>query len=231
MIYIYTLSDPISDEVRYIGITKNLKKRYREHIRESKLNNRHKSTWIRSLSELPKIDIIDTCWDMNYSFWEMYYISLFKSWGFKLTNHTNGGEFGTYGYKFSEESRKEKSLNMMGDKNHFYGKKHTNESIIKISSVDRSGSNNSMYGKNHKDESKKKMSILKVGKYIGESNPRARKIYQYDIDNNLIKVWDYAKECADYYGISRGNISACAKNNSQESSKYKTLKGFIFKFN
>lgn len=70
MIYIYTLSDPISDEVRYIGITKNLKKRYREHIRESKLNNRHKSTWIRSLSELPKIDIIDTCCDKDYSFWK-----------------------------------------------------------------------------------------------------------------------------------------------------------------
>lgn len=37
------------------------------------------------------------------------------------------------GFKFSEESRLRKSKNMMGNKNHFYGKKHTKESRLKNS--------------------------------------------------------------------------------------------------
>lgn len=39
MIYIYTLLDPITYEVRYVGQTKNYKTRYTSHIRESKLNS------------------------------------------------------------------------------------------------------------------------------------------------------------------------------------------------
>jgi len=56
----------------------------------------------------------------------------------------------------------------------------------------------------------------------------------YNTDNNLIKCWDFAKECADFYNISRGNISTFSKNNTNVDlsgrGKYRILSGFIFKY-
>lgn len=72
----------------------------------------------------------------------------------------------------------------------------------------------------------------KIGLYDGIKNPRAKVIYQYDKKLNLIKRWDYAKECADFYNISRGNISNSSKFNSvkNKDDKYRTCSGFIFLF-
>lgn len=235
IIYIYTLSDPISYETRYVGKTLNIKKRYSEHINESKTNNTRKSNWIRKLSKeekLPIIDVIDICDECSFSFWEMHYISLYKSWGFRLLNHTDGGE-GASGYKYSDDMRLKKSESMKGPKNHFYGKNHTKETKKILSEVDKKGEKNPMWNKNHKISSKNIMSSKKSGLYDGVKNPRARKLYQYTINNELVKIWDYAKECADFYNISRGNISTFAKNNSKvddKHGKYRILNGFIFKF-
>ena len=102
--------------------------------------------------------------------------------------------------------------------------------ITERMSNSRKGDKNSMYGKSHKESAKEKMRIKKIGIYDGSKNPRARKLYQYDIDLNLIKIWDFCKECADYLNISRGNISSFANHNSKYPNSYKKLKGFIFSF-
>jgi hypothetical protein len=82
---------------------------------------------------------------------------------------------------------------MLGNKNHFYGKNHTLETIEILSNIDRFGEKNSMYGKKHKEISKSIMSNKKIGVYDGVNNPRAKKLYQYDTDNNLIKCCDFTK--------------------------------------
>jgi group I intron endonuclease len=229
-VYIYLLS--YNDDIRYVGRTFNLNKRLRQHINESKKNNTHKSNWIRKVKNI-KMEIIDVCDEDNYSFWEQYYISLYKSWGFNLLNMTIGGE-GISGYKYTEEDKLKRSIRMLGNKNHFYGKNHTLRTIEILSNIDRSGEKNSMYGKKHKEISKKIMSNKKLGFYDGVNNPRAKKLYQYDLDNKLIKCWDFAKECADFYNISRGNISTFSKNNTNVDlsgeGKYRILSGFIFKY-
>lgn len=236
IVFIYTLSH--ENVIRYIGISNNVDKRFRQHINESKNKNNkvkynsHKSNWIRKVKDI-KIDVIDICEKRNFCFWEKYYISLFKSWGFNLLNKTIGGE-GTYGYKFSNESKEIKSKNMIGIKNHFFGKKHTDETKDMLSKIDRTGSKNSMYGKKHNCKTIQILSEKKIGLYDGDKNPRARKLYQYDLQNNLIKCWNCAKDCADFYNISRGNISSYSKNNTNvdlyKNGKYRILKGFIFKF-
>ena len=101
--------------------------------------------------------------------------------------------------------------------------------------MDKSGCKNPMYGKHHEKNAKEKMSNKKVGIYDGINNPRARKLYQYDRNNNLIKIWNFAKECAELYGMSRGNVSFTAKCNTnidinEISIPYKVVYGFIFKF-
>jgi len=233
-IFIYTLSNPDTFEVRYVGISKNIKRRYKEHIKESKKGNNYKSCWIRSLNKMPIIDIIDECSIFDYTFWEKYYITLFKSWGFKLTNLTDGGE-GANGYRFNQESKNKMSENRKGDKNGFYGKKHSEENKILMSYLKAEkydGDKNPMYGKKHKDLSKIIMSQKKKNLYNGENNPRAKKLYQYTLEDKLIKIWNTAKECADFYFISRGNISAFAKHNTNKNNNisYKILNGYIFKF-
>ena len=48
----------------------------------------------------------------------------------------------------------------------------------------------------------------------------------------IIEKWDYAKECAEFYKISRGNISTASKFNSSKNKddKYIICSGFIFSF-
>lgn len=48
-----------------------------------------------------------------------------------LWNRTNGGD-GTSGATLTETTRSRMSQSRMGSKNHFYGRKHTQESIVKM---------------------------------------------------------------------------------------------------
>jgi hypothetical protein len=93
--YIYTLTDPIDNLVKYIGRTKNIKQRYYTHTKNSK-DNTPKNNWIKSLknNELkPIIEILDEGDETNIDDLEIYWISQFKTWGFDLKNWTSGGEF------------------------------------------------------------------------------------------------------------------------------------------
>ena len=121
MITIYTLTDPITKEVRYIGKTKTtLVKRMYAHISNYRLKKEksHKNSWIINLKNKgykPIIEELDIVQESEWIFWEQFYINLFKSWGFNLTNMTNSGEGnsggkGCLGYKHTEEAKKRISI-------------------------------------------------------------------------------------------------------------------------
>ena len=96
--YIYTLEHPITNEIRYIGKTNNLKKRLHHHWTVGYKSNNKTGNWLKSLKKLklkPIMNLLDETTD-NWQQLEMYWISQFKTWGFRLTNHTDGGE-GAYG--------------------------------------------------------------------------------------------------------------------------------------
>lgn len=44
--YIYTLSDPITGDIRYVGKTTNLKQRYKAHCNPSNNKHTHKYNWV-----------------------------------------------------------------------------------------------------------------------------------------------------------------------------------------
>lgn len=105
---IYSLSDPITGEIRYIGKTCNqLRKRLYAHINECKSNNKsHKISWIKSIvlnDKVPIISIIDIVPTSEWVFWEKYWIEQFKQWGFNLTNISKGGYENNY--KRSNQTR------------------------------------------------------------------------------------------------------------------------------
>lgn len=105
--YIYCLSDPISKEIRYIGKTNNIRSRYLNHL-QTKGKTTHVASWVKHLQSKninPTIDILEEFKETdNWEFWEEFYISLYKSWGFSLTNLTSGG-IGIKGKGYSKKLR------------------------------------------------------------------------------------------------------------------------------
>lgn len=91
-VYIYVLKHPDTQEIRYVGQAVNTVRRLDKHIQTSKINKRHISNWIRSLSSKPVLEIIEECSNTNCNERERYWISYYRSIGANLCNHSNGGE-------------------------------------------------------------------------------------------------------------------------------------------
>jgi hypothetical protein len=103
-VYIYTLINPLNNEVFYIGYTYNLKKRLYEHLYSYNLkDNKYKKWVIEKITNAglkPLINAIDEC---EYVFnqeqnmfeherLEIYYIKKYRDEGIRLTNLTEGGK-------------------------------------------------------------------------------------------------------------------------------------------
>jgi hypothetical protein len=111
--YIYTLTDPRDNKIKYIGKTKNdINKRLIRHINESNSNSK-KDNWIKLLKKydlIPTVELLDIGDSKNINSLEIYWISQFIAWGFDLKNTTNGGDGGWDNIKHTEIS-KEKMRN------------------------------------------------------------------------------------------------------------------------
>ena len=103
-------------------------------------------------------------------YWKRYYN---RGLGNPCYIDQNGENHHMYGRKHTEETLKKMSIIKIG-------KKHTEESKKKIS-IAKSGKNNHMYGKNHTEESKKKISIS----VSGENNPFHGKKHTEETKNKI----------------------------------------------
>lgn len=99
---IYTLSHPITQEVKYIGKTNDIIKTFSRHICDKRKT--YKVNWINKLKLQklkPIIEVLDITENQAKAYFlEQYWISQFKCWGFTLTNLTDGGN-GNFGKKLS----------------------------------------------------------------------------------------------------------------------------------
>ena len=121
MIYIYTLSHPLTNEVRYVGKTINIKRRYKQHLYDKR--NSYKANWVKSLRNdglKPILTILETCNEDNWQEREIHWIAQFDN----LTNFLNGGGV-NYKPSTSEETKEKiRQANL--------GKKHTKEHKDKL---------------------------------------------------------------------------------------------------
>ncbi len=109
-VFIYILSDPITDEVRYVGKTLYLRKRYMEHLGHARRNKRksHKNSWIRGLilkGLEPRMKVVQeviSCDEVVWQEAERRWIEFYQAAGCVLTNLASGGHGGM---KHSEESK------------------------------------------------------------------------------------------------------------------------------
>ncbi len=125
--YIYCLIDPRNNQIIYIGQSVNPRARYNRHVADSKYANTHNRSWIKGLIDLgfkPVLDIIEESSCGEIDFWEQHYISLYKSWGFDLTNHDLGGKSHRVYSKFMRDKMSLAKTNNWNDP--VYREKQTN---------------------------------------------------------------------------------------------------------
>ena len=85
---IYVLKDPITNEIRYVGCTKNVEQRYKAHTNKARDYNTPKREWLESLRTQglkPILEVIEVV-DNNYLEREKYYIQLYRLQNYNLTN-------------------------------------------------------------------------------------------------------------------------------------------------
>ena len=106
-----------------------------------------------------------------------------------------------------------------------------NNSLTKKHNSDaKKGDKAPWFGKHFSDEHRRKMSEARIGKHHSEetkkkiSNTKEKKVlYQCTLDGKVVKVWESRQE-AVRNGYNKGCIHHCI------SGKYKTYKGFIWKY-
>ena len=94
---IYALLCPNTGKPRYVGVTcKKIWERLASHI--GSIGKAHTGTpkerWLRRLlkvHKVPRIVLIKRVPENEWEYWERYYIALYKSMGYNLTNGTEGG--------------------------------------------------------------------------------------------------------------------------------------------
>lgn len=132
IVYIYGLSDPRNDQLRYVGATINLQERYYGHINDKRRTR--KVNWIKSLKKnnlKPEMFVIeevdDSVWEESERFW----IAYFRYIGADLTNLTDGGDKPTLTKEQREKLSAQLRVQFAGENNPFFGKHHEEEAIEK----------------------------------------------------------------------------------------------------
>lgn len=163
---IYTLSDPRTEAVRYVGATFRGVRRLVEHMSRAATGGKtHRDCWIRALvlaGHRPTYSVIETGVGEAWKERERYWIATLRT-STNLVNHTDGGE-GTVGYKLPMETRKRWSEMKTGVKyapgrtRPMLGRSHSEEAKAKIAAAGR--------GRKHTDASKAKLSLAHTGKKL-----------------------------------------------------------------
>lgn len=206
--YIYSLSDPRTRGIRYIGKTNNLATRRSHHC--SSYHNRantHKCNWVRSLLTkglLPTLDVVDEVDRYRSDFWEQHYISLYRSWGFRLTNLTSGGE-GCF--EHSIETKRLLSKKAMG---RYKGCKRSVQVRAKLSQAQRNRTN-----QNRSEEARRNIAKANIN--------RSKSVLQCDVDGNIIEEWVSRKAASEVLGIGYSGICNASLNISKTSGGYKWI--------
>lgn len=195
-VYIYGLTDPETDEIRYIGKSIRPTERVNNHMNEK--SNCHRSHWLQSLKAkgqwpgLVILEMISGAWPWQHS--ERHWIAHGRKMGWRLTNNTSGGD----GVPDLPPETRAKMAAV------WKGRKHSPETIEKLRLI--SGS------RTHSDETRAKMSKAHKGRKMTWGD----KLSQLTLSLTEDQVSDIkdalangakVKDIASQYGRHRGTIT------------------------
>lgn len=198
--YIYTLTDPRDNLVKYVGCTTNVKRRMWSH--QSVRYTNPNSKWAIGLVEkglYPIIDLIDVVPFEDHVYWERFYIQEFRK-KFNLLNKLKGGE-GVVPGLFAGENNPMYGVHLTGEKNHFFGKSHTDATkdilrkkcghvgLDKVWNKGKTGI--------YTDESIAQMT---------ENQPERRPIVVKDVNGEIIHRFVSQRECCVKLNIERSQL-------------------------
>jgi group I intron endonuclease len=220
---IYKLIDPISNEIRYIGLTFNeLKQRLSSHMSEP--GKSHKCNWINKLKKDGLKPIIESI-EENISSYdevcerEIYYIEYFKSIGCDLTNMASGGNKNK---KMSDETRlkmsesaKNKNFKLvLTDEMKLNLSNKAKERFLNDNERERLRISNKRYEDSKTDEQKLNDILIQKESIM---------VFKYDIDMNLLSSYPSINNAAKLNDICATNISKCIKH------KVRMVGGFVWR--
>jgi hypothetical protein len=91
-VHIYSLTDPDTGEVRYVGKANNAEKRIATHMRDARRRNTPVYCWIRSLGgRLPVVSVLEEVPEQEWPEAERRWIASFREGG-RLLNLADGGD-------------------------------------------------------------------------------------------------------------------------------------------
>lgn len=190
-IYIYTLKDPESNNIRYVGKTTNPKNRLNAHITRSKNNKYHSARWVKSLLNKglkPILEVIEECADDNWQEREKFWIKFYNE-KCDLTNTLEGGEggatFGRLGKPWTKEQHAANKLARTG---------------LSINQKDLNGNRQ------------------KAIRQFCDKNKKP--ILQYDLDGRFIKEWPSAVDAGKVLEISYSDINRSCKKETLTSAGF-----------
>lgn len=210
MIKIYTLKDPTTNEIKYVGKTsQSLKRRLSLHlsVARNRIHISHTSNWIKSLldnNQYPLIEELDFIEDEDWEWLEQYWISQLKQWGFKLTNQTDGGVGNV----------RQKSLKNTKRGSWLIGKRRSKEACNNISK----GLKELYRRRSYSEEGR-----LKIQKTVTEL--QGKKVVQMDLKTReYIKTFSSRNEAARAMKIDSATIYRCC------IGKFKSAAGFFWMY-
>lgn len=249
---IYVLIDPITNMVRYVGKANDVSQRYRAHLNRARKHQIHKKNWIEKLKNKglkPIIEVIDIVPIEEWIFWETYWISQMKTWGFELINYTNGGDGCTFGnqtsFKKGQGGKKVVGYNINYEKVYEFD---TAEDATKYFNVHKSNipcccsfkcKNKTVkgYAWFYEDDivnliPHKINEIIKnrfdkgikqnSGSFKkGQKSLRSREVKLINLDELTETIFDSGKAAGEYIGVSQPSISWAIKNRKILKNKYK----------
>lgn len=142
-ISVYIITNRVNG-MSYVGITKDLEARWRDHCRGKAVSFLQRAVNKYGVDAFDFRHIADAFTWQDACDLERLLIKEFNSKKPHGYNLTDGGD-GAFGYRFDEEERKSRSLRMVGEanpmlgkfgeKNHFFGKRHSEEARAKMASA------------------------------------------------------------------------------------------------
>ena len=223
--YTYLIDSPKSDYY-YVGMTTNINKRFSKHKTDSRKPKTFIQRWLNK-HQKATITILDEYYNESECiFGEIWYIELFKSWGLKLMNLTEGGE-GIKGYKHTTKAK-----NSISSANK--GKIQTQETKNKISKANLNKTYSPL-SKNKMSECKKGIKHFRYKQHLTEdhknklskSNTRIMdEIKAYTLEGVLVDTFENASEAKNKLSlnINTGDILKVCRG------KQKSCGGYIFQF-
>jgi hypothetical protein len=241
--YIYALIDPRIDQVFYVGKTTNPKNRLLEHLGECKIRGSKKDLYLRELLQIgiiPELFIVDECYTEK-AFWEIFYIHLFKSWGYDLTNSVfdiqkrkpivckgKGGveivvlnEDGTYVQEFGSivETAAQLQFSLKRIQEAIVGKRSMGYGIVK----DVLSYKGYVFIKKSEYDPTKDYSVKRRERVVGKIG---RVIQQLDLEGNVINEFISGLDASRKTGVDNSSIGRCCDN----KSNYIQAGGFKWKY-